>query len=553
MAIADELIAILGYRMEGEDVARRYEARLKSITKNIEGFARAAGKWAGIAAGAVATGFAFLGKSVISASMEFERYESILTTIEGSSEKAKQSLNWVADFAKKTPYDLAGVTEAFVRLKAYGIDPITGDTLRILGDTASAMGKPIMAAVEMFADASTMEFERLKEFGLKAKQAGNEVTFTWSENGKELSKTIKKNSEDVRKFILDNLGKKFNGAMDGQSRTLTGILSNLGDRWQDFLRRIGDAGYFDRVKNYLTQLGERLDNLDKNGKITRMAQAFSKAFIKAADIIWAVAMRIGENVTFLAENFDKLKPYLIAAGVAFGLLFIYAAPVISAFIAIGFAIDDLLAYMQGAPSVIGSVIDWFKSVPEQIAAAWNGKIAALTEEFGQIGAKLRAHADKVKAFFQSIRDWAVNIDWSGIGSAIVNGILNGLRAGAAAIKNFIAGLVPDWIANRIGGGGALSGDSPAIAPGQPSALGQGFLDGMNNYKANADKAITAGDTTLNDNKQDNRNQAMNTNVTVNQTVTQATNAPGQAAQATGNAVAGSVARQRAQIETEPAF
>ncbi|MDG4813775.1 hypothetical protein P8629_12270, partial [Hydrogenovibrio sp. 3SP14C1] len=85
-----------------------------------------------------------------------------LETIEGSQEKAKASLDWIAGFAKKTPYDLAQVTESFVKLKAYGIDPIADDALRILGDTGSAMGKSLDQAVEAFADAATGEFERLK-------------------------------------------------------------------------------------------------------------------------------------------------------------------------------------------------------------------------------------------------------------------------------------------------------------------------------------------------------------------------------------------------------
>jgi len=74
---------------------------------------------------------------------EFERLETVLTTLEGSQARAKQSLGWIQDFATRTPYEITEVTEAFVRLRSYGIDPTNG-TLATLGDTAAAMGKPIM-------------------------------------------------------------------------------------------------------------------------------------------------------------------------------------------------------------------------------------------------------------------------------------------------------------------------------------------------------------------------------------------------------------------------
>ena len=46
------------------------------------------------------------------------------------------------------------------------------------GDTASAMGKSLDDMVEAVADAATGEFERLKEFGIRASKNGDRVSFT---------------------------------------------------------------------------------------------------------------------------------------------------------------------------------------------------------------------------------------------------------------------------------------------------------------------------------------------------------------------------------------
>src|SRR5690606_14799481 len=125
------------------------------------------------------------------------------------------------------PYDLNQVSEAFVRMRAYGLDPMSGQ-LRSIGDAAAGMGKSLMQGVEAIADAVTGENERLKEFGIKTKVQGDQITYNWNENGKEMSKTVRKSGPEIIAALTDIFG-RFDGAMDKLSKTQAGILSNLGD------------------------------------------------------------------------------------------------------------------------------------------------------------------------------------------------------------------------------------------------------------------------------------------------------------------------------------
>ena len=388
MAIADELIALLGFRLDGTDAARRYETILGNLTTKIGAMAAVAAKFAGIAAGAMITGFGALGGSVISTSAKFQDFQSTLETIEGSSEAAKKSLAWISDFGKKTPYDVEQVTASFVKLKAFGIDPIANDTLRILGDSASAMGKTLDQAVEMFTDASSGEFERLKEFGLRASTEGDKVTFTWSKNGKELTKTLKKNGEEIRGFLLNQFGERFEGAMDKKSRNWDGMISNLGDTWIDFQRRIGEAGFFENVSKKLGTVLATLQKLDDEGRLDEWAKALSTSLIWTADILWAVGTRIVENVLFLIENFERLQTPLLIIGGLFAWMVARAFPIITAFMILGFVIDDFLAYLQGGESKIGDFIQWIQDLTgvsdtvAQSLAGLGGVVAtALTAAF----------------------------------------------------------------------------------------------------------------------------------------------------------------------------
>lgn len=604
MAIADELIALLGFELTGEDAAKRYEGTLKRLEKTAERVGAAIGTGMKIAAAAAAGGMALLGRSVINTSAEFEKYQATLEIMEGSAEAAKRSLDWVAEFAKKTPYDVAGVTQAFVKLKAYGIDPIANESLRVLGDTASGMGKTLNDAVEMFADASGMEFERLKEFGLRAKQEGDNVTFVWSKNGEELTKTVKKNSEEVRKFILENLGERFGGAMDKQSKTFNGIMSNLGETWVDFQRRIGDAGFFDLITSKMEGLLNTIERLDQEGKLDEWAQAVSDTLSWFANVFGTLATRVGENIRWMADNFDQLKPIIYTVAAAFGLLLIAAFPITSAFILIGLAVDDLMAYLQGGESVIGDFIDWCSKLPavlNEAAGAFGTWLANI--DWGQLGRD--AGALLVDAIVMAIvgsiallglwAQWVRSVDWDNVAQIIINGIvaglqaaieyfynfwvgvgtriaeivkewfnidlaavgaqlgtslMNGLRTIGGAIKSWFLSLftLPDWVPGFGGGAGAVPGVS---GPQEQSALDRLAKNAMNNIdRAANDNGVP---TSMADNRQDNRQLNAPTNVTINQTVTQPAAAPAAAARATGSAVSGAVAAQRSQIETEPSF
>lgn len=480
MAIADELIALLGYEITGEDAARRYEGTLKRLERTAERVGNAIGTGLKIATAAAATGFALLARSVISTSAEFESYQATLETIEGSADKARESLDWISEFAKTTPYDVAQVTAAFIKLKAYGIDPIADDALRTLGDTASAMGKDLNQAVEALADAQTGEFERLKEFGIRAKQQGDEVTFSWTQNGEELTETVKKSATDIRNFLLDTMGNRFTGAMDRQSRTWNGMMSNLGDTWTGFQRKIGEAGFFAKINGQLESLLATINRLDEEGRLDEWATAISNTLTWFADIFWAVGTRIAEVTGFLIEHFETLKPVLITLGIALGALFAWAFPVVAAFIAVGLAVDDLIAYLQGGESVIGSFIEWCKQLPETLMAASSAFGTWLSNiDFAKLGSDAGALlVDGLVALVVGSvsllgmwKQLVESVNWDEVGNTIVTGIVAGMTAYLEWITGFWSGVgtrINDYIKQAF--------DIDLIAIG--TKMGQDLLAGL---------------------------------------------------------------------------
>jgi hypothetical protein len=218
--ILDQIDAAKSKTLQAKDAAESWTASLGKVGPLV----------AAAFSGAAITGF--LGK-VVSVQREFDVLNSSLKTVTGSSAAAEREMAWLKDFAKETPFGLAQATQGFVKMKALGLDP-TRAALTSFGNTASAMGKDLNQMIEAVADASTGEFERLKEFGIKAKKEGDNVSLTFQ----GVTTTIKNSASEITKY-LENIGNvSFGGAMEERAKTLDGTIAALGDTWDELFRTV---------------------------------------------------------------------------------------------------------------------------------------------------------------------------------------------------------------------------------------------------------------------------------------------------------------------------
>jgi len=248
-----------------------------------------------------------LGESLIKTSAQFEQFEAVLTTIEGSSSKAEDSLKWVEEFASNTPFNIEKVTESFVQLKAYGLEPTDG-LLRTLGDTASAMGKDINQAVEAIADAVVGENERLKEFGIKANIIGDDIKYSWTNASGEMRTTIVQNNSEIIQSTLEAIfNSKYKGAMEDQKKTWNAMISNIQDKWTLFKKDVMDEGLFAYLKSIVTVVGDKLT--EAFGNAEDMGKAFAdytiagiKGVITGAGYVYDAFGKIGNMFTMIEKS-----------------------------------------------------------------------------------------------------------------------------------------------------------------------------------------------------------------------------------------------------------
>lgn len=421
------------------------------------------------AAGAVlAAGSALMVKGVVDTASEFERYRSVLETIEGSSEKARQSMAWVSEFATKTPYELSEVNEAFVKLKSYGLDPIKDGLLTTLGDTSAGMGKPLMQAVEAIADAMTGQNQRLKDFGINASAQGNRIIYEYTDkSGRQMRAMADKNNrEQIRATLQTIWNEKYGGAMDKLSGTFAGMMSNLADNWERFKLMIADSGVFDYLKNKLSGLLEKIDAMAQDGSLQKLAETIGKNLVTAFEKAWAFG-------TKLYEKFNEINNYLGGFGnTMLVVAAILSLPLVAAFVNVVWAVGSLAVALIGAlPAIWGftaallaNPLTWIIG----LVAAFAGLVYVIWRNWDGIGAYFSRLWDEVSGAFAEAWELIKELCASAF-EALGNLFLNFTPVGwmiqsMTAVWGYLKGVWPQirqtFVAALSAIGGVLSGFSP---------------------------------------------------------------------------------------------
>ena len=245
-ARASKLISGVG------DTAKAESARIDSSFSGIGSSLAAIGGTAAIT---------MLGKSILDTTAKFEKFGIVLRNTLGDKE-GNDSLDMIAQFAATTPFQLDEVTAAFIKMANQGFVP-TRDEMVKLGDVASSTGKSFDQLTEALLDAQTGQFERLKEFGIKASSQGDKVTFSF----KEQQTTVDNTNSAIQRYIL-SLGelKGVQGANALISQSLTGQISNLEDKLAAMYNNIGksNSGVLYAAVGGVTSL---IDNYETVGEV----------------------------------------------------------------------------------------------------------------------------------------------------------------------------------------------------------------------------------------------------------------------------------------------
>lgn len=291
-----------------------------------------------------------VGKSLIDAAAQSETFNTAMKTAFQKEEGAEALLDQLKQIANETPFVTSEVVEAGIKLKAYGTDAKEiPAVLENIGNMASGMGKGLNQAVEAYADASTGELERLKEFGITKAMIDQQVNGALSET-KDKTEQVALIMQGLNEIMVE----RFAGGMEKASQDFTGKISTLEGEVEDLKSKLGEEllPVMKDIVDVEISIVQGLKNISPEAKI--LALSLGGVVTAGALIGSAFAGIVAVGASVLA-SVVSIAGAIAANTVAMG--------------ALTAATGVWVAVMTTAASVLGSLLMAFLSGPGIIIAA----------------------------------------------------------------------------------------------------------------------------------------------------------------------------------------
>ncbi|MDP4092600.1 MAG: hypothetical protein Q8920_04495 [Bacillota bacterium] len=331
---------------------------VKDSTNTLEAFNSKVNSITGLLKGAFAIyGGKKLFDFTVGSNAEFEQYTTSFEVLLGSADRAKEHMQYLFDFAAKTPFQLPEIVEASKLLETFGLD--TKKYLTQAGNAASAFNVPISQvadAIGRLAAGQTGEaLEQLRRLGVSMKQLKDQgIEF---DKGGQLVSSISKTLDAV----MSTFDTKYKGMMDKQSQTFNGQMSTILDNISAFGRQIGSK-VFDLLKDKQSEFMATWDRWSKDGTLDKIASGLSDALIFVVNLLTSaveIMAKYGKEIVGVVSGIVALSAALRVAATAQAAFNIAASA------------NPIIAIAAGITGLIGGIIGYTaisKAAQQQSAA-----------------------------------------------------------------------------------------------------------------------------------------------------------------------------------------
>ena len=154
-----------------------------------------------------------LAKYFVDAASSIEMYRKQLEVVTGSAKRADNALMAIREFARTSPLETQDVVQAYVRLRAVGIDP-TMKQMKTMGGVAVLMGKQMTDVVGALI---SRHARTLREYGIQLNAQSKNVVI---QSG-NIRKVVDRDNASIREAILETWEERFPNAIEVAADTFT--------------------------------------------------------------------------------------------------------------------------------------------------------------------------------------------------------------------------------------------------------------------------------------------------------------------------------------------
>lgn len=241
-------------------------------------------------------------------------------------ERAKKMIADLVEFAKTTPFEMAGLNKATQQMLAYGF--AADDVIPMLTDVGNATAA--LGAGQQGIDAITRALGQMHGKGTAASQEMMQLTEVgipaWEYLAKALHTDVAGAMEMVTKkavsadvaiaAIRAGMQGDFGGLMIKQSRTLTGVLSNLSDAATATIMKMYQTDSYKKMTDALSKLADPIQKLVESlmPLFERGMEALASMATNAAN---AISQMSASDIQTIAKSIGMLAgtgPALLVIG-----------------------------------------------------------------------------------------------------------------------------------------------------------------------------------------------------------------------------------------------
>ena len=254
---------------------------------------------------------------------QMETYQAGLETLLGTSEQAVNTMNQIKEDARTTPFDVAGLTQANRLLISTGVSAEEArETILALGDAVSASGggndelqrmSVNLQQIKNAGKATALDIRQFAYAGINIYQLLADYTGKTTEEVKDMEITYEALTGALKKASKE--GGKYYNAMNKQSKTLKGQISNLKDGFSMLAGSLSEP-VFNYIKdNILPGINDEIDNL--NEMIGEKGIGGTLEYL-VDNIIKNIPGAIDKIVDFIDKNGEKIIDK--ALDIVFGII-----------------------------------------------------------------------------------------------------------------------------------------------------------------------------------------------------------------------------------------
>lgn len=229
-------------------------------------------------------------------------------------------MSQLVDTAARTPFDLTSIAQGAKQMLAFGsnVESVV-DEIVMLGNVASGVSAPLGDLIYLYGTlrsqgrAYTVD---IRQFAGRGIPIYEELGKVLNADRQELNKLVTEGKvgfpevEKAFKNMTSEGGIYFN-LMQEQSKSLTGMLSNLGDAWDSALNKIGQ----DNQDLFTGAIQGAIDLVENMDQIIRIVQAVTIAYgsYKAAIVLNTLATKGYTGVAMIDNTVKQAKIALLKA------------------------------------------------------------------------------------------------------------------------------------------------------------------------------------------------------------------------------------------------